>query len=466
MTAPSRSDAAPQRGFVLVGVIMFMLALTILGLSLFTLSQYEYRFLGDSIDRSQAFYAASGGMEHAKFALLKTEQLSSVRDSLPFQGIVYAVAKQGVAADYSNFSTAESSATIIPDSTIVVRVKARVRANTTSAESVMVEAKYKASSFPFAYKYLMSLFSGATSISLENGASPPAIDATKGRNISLGGNGGNRARLWLNYTNTAPWRSVNGNPTVNPNGTGVPIPPLDQYWTQYWAIANAPVTPGSSHDYHLNAGNGKWDFFKSAHDDPNNIVLGNPNNPNYGLRDSVVNANKPSIAVDGKCVWMFDRGVRFTDRVSIKRSSQAKTSALVIVAKRNTDVNGAAPDTGCAIWFENGIEDNTSGGANNYCPVILVTDGRVRIENRNQAASTSSKLKYLTIFAREVYLQGPGISPVNNGVQMQFFHDQSAPEDQLGGLIDQLSDLGLLPGVTHSASDRVQFITGTWRLLP
>jgi hypothetical protein len=43
-----------DRGFVIVGVVMFVLALTILGLSLFSLSSYESQFLNRSLAREQA----------------------------------------------------------------------------------------------------------------------------------------------------------------------------------------------------------------------------------------------------------------------------------------------------------------------------------------------------------------------------------------------------------------------------
>src|SRR5436309_4094894 len=71
------------RGFVLVGVVMLVLALTILGLSLFSLSSFESQFLGRSLDGACAFHAANGGLDRARFALAATESLQSVRAGLP-----------------------------------------------------------------------------------------------------------------------------------------------------------------------------------------------------------------------------------------------------------------------------------------------------------------------------------------------------------------------------------------------
>src|SRR6476646_7178158 len=75
--APSR-DPSRSSGFVLVGVVIFVLALTILGLSLFSLSTYEADFFGRSSDQAQAFYSALGGIEWAKFMLLQKGNLASV----------------------------------------------------------------------------------------------------------------------------------------------------------------------------------------------------------------------------------------------------------------------------------------------------------------------------------------------------------------------------------------------------
>ena len=52
---------AEARGFMLVGVVMFMLALTILGMSLFALSSYEAQFYTASASREQSMQNAESG---------------------------------------------------------------------------------------------------------------------------------------------------------------------------------------------------------------------------------------------------------------------------------------------------------------------------------------------------------------------------------------------------------------------
>ena len=70
-------------GFVLIGVVIFVLALTIIGLSLFSLSSYEAQFLQRSLDEEQAFQSAVGGMERAKFLLERMDDLGLVSQAWP-----------------------------------------------------------------------------------------------------------------------------------------------------------------------------------------------------------------------------------------------------------------------------------------------------------------------------------------------------------------------------------------------
>ncbi len=83
MAHASPPDVPSSRGFVLVGVVMFVLALTILGLSVFSLSSYEAQFLRHSHDEVQAFNDAMGGLDRAAYALARTDSLESVRVHLP-----------------------------------------------------------------------------------------------------------------------------------------------------------------------------------------------------------------------------------------------------------------------------------------------------------------------------------------------------------------------------------------------
>src|SRR5262245_6741389 len=78
MKRPTAPWLKSERGFVLPGVVMFVIVLTILGLSLFALSSYEAQFMNATLDETQAFYLANGAIDRAKFLLTSTYQLQIV----------------------------------------------------------------------------------------------------------------------------------------------------------------------------------------------------------------------------------------------------------------------------------------------------------------------------------------------------------------------------------------------------
>ena len=83
-------------GFILVGVVMFVLALTILGLSLFTLSSYEAQSLTVSHARQQSLYDAESGIEMVKSLIMAppNRRLASAAAAVGSYRVVSAVAMQ------------------------------------------------------------------------------------------------------------------------------------------------------------------------------------------------------------------------------------------------------------------------------------------------------------------------------------------------------------------------------------
>ncbi len=90
--------AAAERGFVLIGVVVMVLALTIIGISLYSLSGYEVQFFGRSYDERRATYAASGGVELVKMLVTSpignpaTARLSSAGLAVGREGVTSAIA--------------------------------------------------------------------------------------------------------------------------------------------------------------------------------------------------------------------------------------------------------------------------------------------------------------------------------------------------------------------------------------
>ena len=87
-------ELAGERGFVIVGVVMFVLALTILGISLFSISSFESQFLNRSLASEQAFSGAASGMERARFRMVVSSTLDAAATVVGTDGVTYARAFQ------------------------------------------------------------------------------------------------------------------------------------------------------------------------------------------------------------------------------------------------------------------------------------------------------------------------------------------------------------------------------------
>src|SRR6185436_10383002 len=104
------------RGFVLVGVVMLILALTILGLSLFALSSYEAQFFNRSLYEHEALQAAVGGLERAKYVLAvpPITNLENVQTNLPLEYVTNALAVQEQHGDSLSSGPVDWSASANP----------------------------------------------------------------------------------------------------------------------------------------------------------------------------------------------------------------------------------------------------------------------------------------------------------------------------------------------------------------
>src|SRR5262245_17287191 len=87
--------AREEAGFILPGVVMFVLVLTIIGLSLFSLSSYEAQFMHQTLRKTEAFYEAASAIDRARFVLMSTRNLGDVSALSGTGNIEYAVATQG-----------------------------------------------------------------------------------------------------------------------------------------------------------------------------------------------------------------------------------------------------------------------------------------------------------------------------------------------------------------------------------
>ena len=178
--------------------------------------------------------------------------------------------------------------------------------------------------------------------------------------------------------------------------------------------------------YGLFAGAGNVAFFST----PPSMT----GDPDFSLHDSQT-SNDVMLGVTGCAVWLMPQGIRFDKKVKVNGySGSTTTDCLIIVAGRSGSPT-YDPDAG--IWFANGLQSNI--------PVILVSDGRVRIQHLTEPAGDNSFVSEMTIYARDLILTGP---EATSGMQMWLAHTPGGPLDAYW--VPRLADGGCLPNSPDS----------------
>jgi hypothetical protein len=452
---PGHPAAAPcERGFALVGVVMFVLVLTILALSLFSLTGYESQFMQHSLDRSEVFHAAAGGLDRACFALSRTSRLESVKDDLPLDDVVYAVALRG--------DPPESTGTINWDDPTGPDIRIRVMAQK-NGETRFLEAMYDPGRSQGLYKRLMALSgiqAGAAGLTVlrtdPNESDEPNWQATCLFN-EIWQNAPNDPDVInpVNYNNQPPDPAPYDPPLAQPSlllTGGVPDPDLISFFAQHTGVTSAGSGPSFTFD--ALAAPDKVKFFQSL----------------WTSGSWSMNLNQPvTVNVRGTAIWLLDRGLRSRRQVKVYGSGDP-TDILVIVARPHNH-NPASEYQGTGDWADDpgaGIALFGSIDSPNV-PVILVSDGGVLVENVDFGdLSTSddkkaSTVNCLSIFARYARVLGPdadGDYTLATGRKMILSHPPNATAN---ALVDKLSDLADLPNTAGALRGRLRFLAGTWR---
>jgi len=399
---------AAERGFVLLGVVVFVLALTILGLSLFSLSSYEAQFLGQSLNQTKAFYAASGGLERAKCVLIATERLETVGQNLPLEGVTAAVATQ-VQGGVPNTSGPIQWG----GNDIELQVTGSVQGGTRTVRAwfhpVAGQSHYR------------RLATAAEWIDVSSDPTRQTIEAT-GTLYQ-----GQEGLAWQANLKPPPPDSIK---TL----AGIPVPPVEEIF----ALAPSPplairTEVGGNPVYTLDALGLEPGYFSF-------------NGPVFSLDEAL---GSTTIKVRGPAVWLLPRGIHIFNEITVETlGSGGPNTCLVIVAGANTNSDAYYHEKG--IWFQQGIL--TPSGV----PLIFVTNGRFILTQ--QSNTTDTGVGYLSIYARNVTLEGP-IDPV----RMTLVHGMNAPQDDSGGLLDWLASHGALPMGTATVDPQLTMIPGKWR---
>jgi hypothetical protein len=446
MTRPGRTaDRSKAGGFVLVGVAMFILVLTILALSLFSLSSYESQFFERSYRDSRAFYEAAGGLERARWVLVKSDSLARVGEFLPPGTEAHAYQDKG-----GGF--VDSLGRVNYDNPPVNDVLVRVTTTNRDIRET-VEARFVPTQSSDYYKRLMTL-SGRHSAAPDTGLwvyKDDGVGDTRWSQTALVG------KAWQNpppgppcdqFVGSGPPGLFTGLFNWMPAG-GVPDPDVTDYLygpNGHWAGAQLQLFDPSM-IYTLN-GSG-WPsgvgFFKAP--------------AGGGVQSLLIPAKAAptdpdvQINVQGTVVWMFDAGLLSHRRVQV-HGSGALTDLLVLVALPTN--SGVHRKTGLGFFM--GLESLT-------VPVIMVTSGYVKLMHVEPLGTVpsfenSSAVNYLSIYAQSVELMGPALAiPLH---VMALTHAPSAAPDLLGGAVDRLYQLGWLPNFDASGIHDLPMRPGTW----
>jgi hypothetical protein len=427
------SDSRPgEAGFVLIGVVIFVIALTIIGISLFSLSSYEAQFLQRSIDEEQAFQSAVGGIERAKFMLTRTSQLASVKDALPIENVTAAVAIQdhgGVGDSIGQVNWQGMN--------VSIRVTAEV-----NGVQRMVEGLFTPKD-SVAVNYYSSLITVSGGIGVEDHS--PLAPHERDFTVLLDGpiwESSLQHPHWLHHLQPPEPDSIRKSPAVPvPDVAPFLVDPSGPIGTAQLAVRSGPDTLPI---YTLNAG-------------------GTPGVPAYFLADDT-DANfsfnsfpRPgcTIRVSGLAVWLLPRGAMFYQGTVITSdpiTGNPSTDCLVVIAGPMTGHFGSssAPGPTSSICFLGFVRADI--------PVILVSSGEVLLWHENDW-SVDGFVNDLAIFAHSARFMGPWASAAP-AASLQLHRDPNGPLNT--SFLDALASQGALPNASSSGR-RLDLVAGSWQ---
>ena len=423
------APAGGERGFILVGVVMFMLALTILGLSLYALSSYEAQFFYASASREQSLQSSESGMEVVRALLAAPpHMLQSAQLAVGQFGITRALAYQQRSSDPNDTT---SRGPVNGDSTLVIEIAAR-----TGGQERIVQSRFVPTTVKNPYQQLISTGLGIR-YNTQNG-SPHSLEL--------------QGAVWQRVQTSADtaWIGHVSWPIGRPMDTSsAPRPLANAFVDAATAVAPAPPPSLLQPPY--------WIELDNPDPTPQFYELAIPS-PRSGRHDDEFNwygfycDQELEIRVHGTAVWILPRGVcvRGTVRVVPDAVDPANPNVLVIVAKPNL-LDPMNPDRG--IWFKGGL--STSGPDSTQ--VFLVSEGDITLAQdnvtiRNVNLDLDSDARALSIAAGgHVELMGPA-----NGFAFRLTH-----ASVMDALADQLLANGALPP-TSGGGTAFTYARGTW----
>jgi hypothetical protein len=425
MRSPTSHPAPDERGFILVGVVTFMLALTILGLSLFALSSYEAQFFYAATAREQSLQNSESGMELVK-ALLADAGSKGLEDAHLAEGrmgVTSAMAYQWRSA--SNDDTT-SHGPVDWDSTMVIVVSAR-----SGGVERTLQARYIPGVVENPYQRLLTAGQG---VSVDTSPVEPELSGRVWQPVASDAD--------TAWTDHVTWTA--GRPVEN----GTPPRPLANAFVESLLPntkdpTNASLNDAENYEIEFTGNAGGPTLFRSPSP--------RPTAADEGLDDeykqySFYIGDDLDIKVQNVVVWVVGsvdpsglQGVCFKNRVRVRALDPSIPSTLVIVAKPGYANRG--------IWLKGGLKVDAG------VQVYLVTEGDVSIVHVEDTDKSTNAGMISIVAGGHIEIGGPG-----SGDAFYLGYDPSS----MDGLADQLLAQGALPQLKGGTGANFISVRQSW----
>jgi hypothetical protein len=417
-----------DRGFVLVGVVMMVLALTIIGISLYSLSGYESQFYGRTYADRVSLYRASGGIEIVKRLISKPigspagYRLSNAHLAEGREGIVSAVAWQEGPLD--------STGDVDWNKDVHIKVAVDVWGTTRT-----VQGLYRGNQQQNPYHFVFTC-SGPIDTQVENNNLP----------LVLGG------QVWqtIHSASDTAWTDALDRRSNMSFATGDAPSPLVASYIATHAAGDAPVkTPNPDDDLFPNftltmdatGAPGGIRYF-TAYTDSHTVSKG------YLPLFDVFSERTVILRVGGTAVWVVPRGFRFVGEFHVEKIGTGQTTLIIVVGQ-----NGRMPgSTAVGAWFDKGIRIWPNG---NEVSVFLVSQGTARIDDINVQEDIFANS--ISVFADKIEFQGPPYNLPRRNMNLIYPNSMKALATSLGNV---------LPGYTGQSASQFVLRAGTWTEAP
>ena len=438
MRTPPRQPHVDERGFILVGVVTFMLALTILGLSLFALSSYEAQFFGASATREQALQNCESGMGLVQ-QLLESHfprNLENARLAVGQFGITSAIAYQ--ARNNDELDTL-STGPVDWDQPVFIVVSAK-----SGGAERSLEAKYTPVANANPYQRLLTAGAGITY--REDNSSDKDTFRMSGRVWQYVQSDADTA-----WTRQVRW--ISGRP-VDPSLP--PVPLADAFVDEKLAgPLLAPTNVQYDHDeedpsYTMTFSNPSPTpgFFHSPDLDPDDNT--SPNETLFPFY-SFYCSPKITLTVRGTAVWVLPEGLCLKKTLTVKAHESAVTPPVLVIVSKANHRHPGYENRG--IWLQ-GALDLTANDAGIAPRVYLVSQGDIGVTHDHSYKTPHEAETVSFVAGGSIELEGP----IEDRVFQLGYGGSS-----MDALADELLGRGALPPVAGGGATAFAVIRGNWR---